>query len=64
MEEQQAIQRLKNGDIRGLEFLVVCHQVQAVRTAYLITQDLGLTENIVQDSFLRAFRAMRGFDVA
>jgi RNA polymerase sigma-70 factor (ECF subfamily) len=62
MDEQQAIQRLKNGDIGGLEFLVACHQVRAVRTAYLITRDLGLAEDIVQDSFLQAFRAMRGFD--
>jgi RNA polymerase sigma-70 factor (ECF subfamily) len=62
MDEQQAIQRLKNGDVSGLEFLVARHQVKAVRTAYLITRDLGLAEDIVQDSFLQAFRAMRGFD--
>ena len=62
MDEQQAIQRLKNGDIGGLEFLVARHQVKAVRTAYLITRDPGLAEDIVQDSFLQAFRAARGFD--
>ena len=62
MDEKQAIQRLKNGDIRGLEFLVECHQVKAVRTAYLITRDLGLAEDIVQDAFIRAYRGIRGFD--
>ena len=62
MDEKQAIQRLKNGDISGLEFLATCHQVKAVRTAYLITRDLGLAEDIVQDSFIQAFRAIRGFD--
>jgi RNA polymerase sigma-70 factor (ECF subfamily) len=62
VDEQQAIQRLKQGDISGLEFLVARHQVKAVRTAYLITRDLGLAEDIVQDSFLQAFRAMRGFN--
>jgi RNA polymerase sigma-70 factor (ECF subfamily) len=62
VDETQAIQRLKQGDIGGLEFLVARHQVTAVRTAYLITRDLGLAEDIVQDSFLQAFRAMRGFD--
>lgn len=62
VDEKQAIQRLKNGDISGLEFLVACHQVKAVRTAYLITRDLGLAEDIVQDSFLQAFRSIRGFD--
>ena len=40
MDEKQAIQQLKNGDIRGLEFLVECHQVKAVRTAYLIHTQL------------------------
>lgn len=62
MDEQQAIQRLKQGDISGLEYLVTQHQVKAVRTAYLITRDLSLAEDIVQDSFLQAFRAIRGFD--
>ena len=62
MDEHQAIQRLKQGDISGLEFLVTHHQVKAVRTAYLITRDLGLAEDVVQDSFLQTFRSIRGFD--
>ena len=62
MDEHQAIQRLKQGDISGLEFLVARHQVKAVRTAYLITRDLGLAEDVVQDSFLQTFRSIRGFD--
>lgn len=62
MDEKQAIQRLKMGDISGLEFLVACHQVKAVRTAYLITRDLGLAEDIVQESFIQAFHAIRSFD--
>ena len=62
MDEHQAIQRLKQGDISGLEFLVARHQVKAVRTAYLITRDLGLAEDVVQDSFLQAFRSINGFD--
>ena len=62
MDEQQAIQRLKNGDISGLEFLVMRYQVKAVRTAYLITRDIGLAEEVVQDSFLQAYRSIRGFD--
>jgi len=64
MDEQLAIRQLKNGDIGGLESLVQRHQVKAVRTAYLVTRDLGLAEDVVQDSFLRAFRSIRGFDAA
>jgi len=64
MDEQQAIQRLKAKDISGLEFLVMCYQVKAVRTAYLITRDIGLAEDVVQDSFLQAYRSINGFDGA
>lgn len=62
MDEAQAIQRLKNGDIGGLEFLVARHQVKAVRTAYLITRDRALAEDVAQDCFLRAYHSIRGFD--
>ncbi len=62
MDEKQAIRLLKQGDIRGLEFLVCRHQVKAVHTAYLITRDRGLAEDIVQDSFIRVVHAVRGFD--
>jgi len=64
MDEKQAIQRLKQGDLGGLEFLVHRYQVKAVRTAYLITRDLGLAEDVVQDSFLQVSRSIRGFDNA
>ncbi len=64
MDEQQAIQRLKDNDISGLEFLVMCYQTKAVRTAYLITRDIGLAEDVVQDSFLQAYRSIGGFDAA
>jgi RNA polymerase sigma-70 factor (ECF subfamily) len=45
-----------------LEFLVQCHQVRAVRAAYLITRDAGLAEEIVQEAFLRVYRSIRSFD--
>lgn len=62
MDEQEAIQRLRRGDPGGLEPLVHCYQVQAIRTAFLITRDAGLAQEIVQESFLRAYRSIRGFD--
>jgi RNA polymerase sigma-70 factor (ECF subfamily) len=62
MEEQEAIARLKRGDISGLEALVRKYQVQAVRAAYLITRDRGLAEDIVQAAFLRAYERIGQFD--
>lgn len=62
MKEQEAIQRLKRGDIGGLETLVQIYQVKAVRTAYLITRNADLAEDIVQDAFVRVYNAIHGFD--
>ena len=63
MDEQSAIQRLKQGDISGLEYLVNRYQTKAVHTAYLITRDPGLAQEIVQEAFLRAYRAIRSFRI-
>jgi hypothetical protein len=55
MNEQEAILRLKQGDISGLESLVARHQLKAVRVAYLVTRQLGLAEDaaILVDDFPR-----------
>jgi len=62
MEEEEAIARLKQGDISGLEALVRRYQVQAVRAATLITRDRALAEDIVQAAFLRAYERIGQFD--
>lgn len=62
MHDQEAIQRLKDGDSTGLEVLVHEYQLRAIRTAFLITGDRGLAEEVVQETFLRLYRSIRGFD--
>jgi RNA polymerase sigma-70 factor (ECF subfamily) len=62
MSEGNAIDRLKGGDIGGLEVLVERYQVQAVRTAYLVCRDPALAEDIVQSAFLRAYTHIAQFD--
>jgi RNA polymerase sigma-70 factor (ECF subfamily) len=62
MDEQEAVRRLKKGDSGGLEYLVLAHQVRAIRMAYLITGDRGLAEEVVQEAFLRAYRSIGTFD--
>lgn len=62
MDEQQAIAQLKNGNLAGLEFLVHRYQVQAVHTAYLITGDRAIAEDVVQTVFLRLVEKIRLFD--
>ncbi len=62
MDDLQAIQTLKNGDIRGLETLVERYQHKAIRVAFLVTHDQTLAEDVVQDSFLRIYRRIDRFD--
>jgi DNA-directed RNA polymerase specialized sigma24 family protein len=62
MDEKQAIRGLKRGDIGGLEVLVTLYQVRAVRTAYLITGEAALAEDVTQEAFLQAYRSIRHFD--
>jgi RNA polymerase sigma-70 factor (ECF subfamily) len=62
MDEQQAIQALKRGDIDGLAFLVATYQLKAIRVAYLVTRDPQLAQDVVQDAFLQAHRSAGSFD--
>ncbi len=62
MDDLQAIRRLKNGDIGGLEILIACYQARAVRTAYLVTHDEPLAEDVVQEAFVRFYERVRHFD--
>jgi RNA polymerase sigma-70 factor (ECF subfamily) len=54
MEEKQAIDLLKLGDLQGFETLIQLYYFQAVKTAYLIVQDREEAEDIVQTAFLHA----------
>jgi RNA polymerase sigma-70 factor (ECF subfamily) len=64
MDDLQAIRRLKNGDIGGLEILIACHQAKALRTAYLVTHNESIAEDVVQDAFIRFYERARHFDEA
>jgi RNA polymerase sigma-70 factor (ECF subfamily) len=62
MEDLQAIRRLKSGDIGGLECLISRHQGKALRTAFLITHNEPMAEDIVQDAFVRFYERAEHFD--
>lgn len=62
MDDSQGIHRMKNGDIGGLEVLVRRYQVKAVRAAFFVTHDRALSEDIVQDTFIRLYQHIRHFD--
>ena len=64
MDDLQAIQILKNGEIGGLEVLVARYQLKAIRAAFLVTHDQTLAEDAVQESFMRIYRRIHQFDMS
>ena len=62
MDERSAVRRLKRGDLKGLEWLVTQYHTQAIHSAFLITGDAQMAEDVVQDAFLNAYRYIGGFD--
>lgn len=62
MEEKTAISLLKQGNLQGLETLVVKYQVQAVQAAQLILRDRGQAEEVAQTTFLRLPEIIHRFD--
>jgi len=61
-DEQQAIARLKQGDLNGLEALVKQYQALAVHTAFLIVAERAPAEDIAQAAFLKAAKKIAQFD--
>lgn len=59
--DTDAIRRCQHGDIAGLGSLVARYQTPSVRLAYLLTGDADLANDIVQDSFLLAYRGIKRF---
>jgi len=60
--ERKAIAQLKAGDIEGLSQLVQLYQTKAVQAAALITTNFESAQEIVQDTFLLAYKKIHLFD--
>jgi RNA polymerase sigma-70 factor (ECF subfamily) len=54
IEEDRAVELVKDGKLEGLEILVRRYYFQAVHVSYLIVQEPAQAEDIVQDAFMRA----------
>ena len=60
-EDQDLVERARQGDVGAYEELVRSHQQLALRVAYLITHDRGEAEDATQEAFVKAFRALGRF---
>lgn len=61
-QERQAIKLLQQGNIEGLEALSRLYYIEGTRTAFLITHDKELAEDIVQNAFIRIYERIYQFD--
>lgn len=61
LDEQDLIASAKNGDTRAFEQLARTHQGIALRVAYLVVRDSSEAEDVTQDAFVKAYRALDKF---
>ncbi len=61
MDEQSLIERSLNGDLNAFNQLVVDYQGLAYSVAYRLLDDTDASGDAVQDSFIKAYRALDSF---
>lgn len=59
--DAELVRRGRNGDDRALGLLVERHQAGAYRVAVSYVRDADAAEDVVQDAFVKAFRALDRF---
>ena len=55
------VERVKQGDVRAFEMLVVKYQRRIERLIARMVRDTDLVEDIAQETFIRAYRALPNF---
>jgi RNA polymerase sigma-70 factor (ECF subfamily) len=62
LDEPSLIRRAVQGDMKAWESLILAHQEAVFRLAYLILGDPDEAEDVAQETFIRAWKNLRGFD--
>jgi RNA polymerase sigma-70 factor, ECF subfamily len=60
--EQQLVERVRGGDDDAFRILVERHSRAVYRAAYRVTGNSADADDVVQETFLRAYRALASFD--
>ena len=58
MDELTIINQLKDGNLDAIDLLYSKYSAQALRTAYLITSDRYMAEDIVQEAFITCYNSI------
>jgi len=59
--EPETIRRARAGDLRAFESLVRDYQADVWRFAYHLTHNRALAEDVTQEAFIRAYRALQSY---
>jgi RNA polymerase sigma-70 factor (ECF subfamily) len=60
--ESELVKKAKQGDISAFESIFRTYIDESVRLAYIITRDWALSEDAVQEAFIRAYKSIKSFD--
>ena len=55
------VKRAKSGDYQAFDLLVLKYQSRLISTAFKFVKDVQIAEDIIQDSFIKAFNALESF---
>lgn len=61
LDENDLVERSRNGDVPAFEQLVRTHQGMAIRVAYLVVRDHAEAEDVTQEAFVKAHGALGRF---
>ena len=62
LTEEMLIEKSKNGDVEAFEELILTYQKKILNFTYRMLGDAGDAEDVAQEVFLKAYRAISGFD--
>ncbi len=60
MEEIELIKKVKEGDMNAFGQIFERYKLQAIRTVCLITGDASISEDIVQEAFVKCYLSIKG----
>jgi RNA polymerase sigma-70 factor (ECF subfamily) len=60
--DNELVDRVRGGDDEAFRLLVEQHSRSIYRSAYRITSNAADADDVVQETFLRAYRALNSFD--
>ncbi len=55
------VKRVKSGDYQAFDLLVLKYQSRLISTAFKFVKDVQIAEDVVQDSFIKAYKALETF---